>query len=654
MKMAVVGCEASGKTVFMCALADYYGRDAANNPLRLKLTPENAAANCFERFQFRQMRCLRQWPPATSPDHAVEMKWAFRHAGQPVCGVEMLEFGGETFRSAFGGDGINLPKDESVKELTKYLNETDFFVVLVSIKSLIANPTSISEDAVSRESEGLWVTRGIIDYIRKHRPNAGVVIGLTQADQYRRQLTEAGGPERFFVSRWPTVAAAAEGIPVVDVASVSQIDVFGNPEDGYNTRGILPVMRVFAKHCFGDENALENGAVPRVVAKRNFNRKILGVVGAIIAALGLAAASATIAFNSAKKQSLPDPEIFADSAFMTERTVTNTVEKVRVVEKIVQQPVTNTIERIVEVPVTNTIEMVIEKQIEIPVTNDVETIVEMMVEVPVTNTVEKIVESIVEMRVEVPVTNTVEKIVETVIEVPVTNTIEKIVETVVEKRVEVPVTNTIEKIIETFVEVPVTNTVEKIVEVPVTNTVEKVIENIVEVPVTNTVEKIVEKVVEKRVEVPVTNTVEKIVEKVVEKAVAKPMTDAAPKTIQRVVVTNTVKKTAAPTATPAATTATTAPAPVQNAATADTQVPPGYRIWTDYNGRKIIARWTGVAVDESGITIVTRYNRRLDAVLWKFSEEDQAYIKAEIKRHRDLDEVMIDGKWIRNPMLKNK
>jgi len=120
----------------------------------------------------------------------------------------------------------------------------------------------------------------------------------------------------------------------------------------------------------------------------------------------------------------------------------------------------------------------------------------------------------------------------------------------------------------------------------------------------------------------VTNVVEKVVEKPVAAAVA---------------------TTNAPTATPP-------PQPT----TVESQVPPGYRVWTDYNGRKIIAKWTGVAVDESGITIITRYNRRIDAVLWKFAQEDQAYIKDEIKKHAARGEVMSDGAWIRNPILKNQ
>jgi len=232
MKLAVVGCEASGKTVFMCALADYFGRDAANNPMRMKMTPENGAANSFERFQYRQMRCLRQWPPATPPDRTINIKWSFRYEGKKISDAELIEFGGETYRAAFRDREDNPVHDGATAELIQYLNDTDFFIVLVSIKALLADSDSATDADFDRETEALWVTRGILEFIREKRPDAGVVIGLTQADKYRTEIGDAGGPRQFFASHWSTVASAAETIPVVEVASVSKTDEYGNPAEG--------------------------------------------------------------------------------------------------------------------------------------------------------------------------------------------------------------------------------------------------------------------------------------------------------------------------------------------------------------------------------------------------------------------------------------
>lgn len=538
MKMAVVGCEASGKTVFMCALADYYGRAAADNPMRLKLTPENAAANSFERYQFRQMRCLRQWPPATPPNRTIEVKWTLRRGGEPVVGIDMLEFGGETFRAAFREDAKDAVKQEaSVRELTNYLASADFFVVLVSIKSLLADPAKTSETDYERETEALWVTRGILEFIRAKRPNAGVVIGLTQADKYRNELGEAGGAQQLFAERWPTIGAAAQGIPVVEVASVSKTDDSGNPAQDYKTHGILPVMQAFSKHCFGDENALESGAP---VIRKPTKAKVPSLHGLFFALCVLIAGATVVGIL--RNAQVAEPVVLPTA-------VTNTVEK------IVERQITNTVERIVEKPVavTNTVRTVVERQI--------------------TNTVEKIIEK------PIAVTNTVERIVERA----VTNTIEKIVEK----------------------PVAVTNMVEKIVEKPVA--------------VTNTIEKIVEKTV--------TNTVEKIVEK----SIAEAPNAATPLPVDPGSVTDAPLDVA----------------PVQELE--QTQ----FRDWTDHNGRKIFAKWVGVAGDQEGISLLTRTGRRIDAVIWKFDAKDQDYIRAEIKRRTARGEVLSDGVWLRNPLLRN-
>jgi len=458
MKMAVVGCEASGKTVFMCALADYFGRDSAGDARRLRLTPENAAANSFECFQFRQMRCLRQWPPATPPGRAVEIKWALRRNGDPVADIGLMEFGGETFRAAFRDTEHQVEHDKATTELLQYLGDADFFVVLVSLKSLLADPLATSPDAFDRETEAIWVTRGILDFVRKNRPNAGLVIGLTQADRYQEELAAAGGAQQLFAARWPTVAAAAARVPVVEVASVSKTDEAGNPAESYSTNGILPVMRIFAKRCLGDENALEDGRRARPPKKATASRVRNGVWTALSAlCLGLIAFLLVPGFRFPLAGCMRNPAAAAPAVI--ERIVTNNVE--------------------------------------------------------------------------------------------------------------------------TILKVPVTNTIEKVVLRPVTNTIEKVVERIV--------------------------------------------TNAVP-----------------------------AGGLLRSEAELQREVPPGYRIWTDYRGQRIIARWTGVAHDESGITIVTRYGRKIEGVLWKFSEKDQTYVRDELKRHNANGEVMDDGRWIRNPLLKSK
>ena len=249
MRLAVVGCEASGKTVFMAALADYYRPDNANG---LCLVPENSATNRFSRALVRQMRSLRQWPSATNPDKTVEMKWSLRSDGETIANIDMLEFGGETFRAVFRGEGGEKMRKQSEKTLLDYLSAADSVVVLVSIKELLRDPGSVSIEEFERDTEAMWVTRGLLDFVREKLPGAGVVIGLTQADRYRGELAAAGGAGKLFASRWPTIASVAHSIPVVEVASVSATDENGNPAEGYTTDGVLPVMRELARQNYGE------------------------------------------------------------------------------------------------------------------------------------------------------------------------------------------------------------------------------------------------------------------------------------------------------------------------------------------------------------------------------------------------------------------
>ena len=249
MRLAVVGCEASGKTVFMAALADYYRPDSANG---LCLVPENSATNRFSRALVRQMRSLRQWPSATNPDKTVEMEWSLRSDGETIANIDMLEFGGETFRAVFRGEGGEKMRKQSEKTLLDYLSAADSVVVLVSIKELLRDPGSVSIEEFERDTEAMWVTRGLLDFVREKLPGAGVVIGLTQADRYRGELAAAGGAGKLFASRWPTIASVAHSIPVVEVASVSATDENGNPAEGYSTEGVLPVMRELARQNYGE------------------------------------------------------------------------------------------------------------------------------------------------------------------------------------------------------------------------------------------------------------------------------------------------------------------------------------------------------------------------------------------------------------------
>jgi len=241
-KFAIVGCEASGKTVFMSALCDCF-RDT--------LVPENAAANRFARFASRQLRALRQWPPATPPEKAVELNFTLREDGRVLAELGLLEFGGETFRAAFRDDESEPAHKRAVKDLLAFLGDADFILVLVSLQELFRNPGDTPLADFERDTESIWVTRGLLEFIRDQAPTANVAIGLTQADRYAKELADLGGPARTLASRWPSIRAVAPDLPVLAIASVSGTDDEGRPREGFTTDGILPALREFATRQFG-------------------------------------------------------------------------------------------------------------------------------------------------------------------------------------------------------------------------------------------------------------------------------------------------------------------------------------------------------------------------------------------------------------------
>ena len=234
-RLAIVGCEASGKTVFMSALADLY-RDA--------LTPENPAANRFARLAARQLRARREWPPATNPERSAALDFALRANDRRLARFSLLEFGGETFRAAFRDDEGAPAHKSAVKRLLDYLADADFVAVLVSLKELLRDPGAVPMEDFERDTESLWVTRGLLEFVRAHLPRAGVVIGLTRADLYRAEIAAAGGAAALFARHWPSIRAVAPEVPVVPVALT---DADGRPAEGFSTEGALTIMHEYLR-----------------------------------------------------------------------------------------------------------------------------------------------------------------------------------------------------------------------------------------------------------------------------------------------------------------------------------------------------------------------------------------------------------------------
>lgn len=271
-RFAIVGCEASGKTVLTAALADFFrpgqpGRSCC-------MVAENVAAHRFAEYTYDQMRVRHAWPQATNPDKSTALSWTLRIDGSVVANLEMLDFGGEVFRAAFREGEPTESGDAAQGELLSYLSSSDFIVVTVSLDVLARDLDPAREDVPEadrvRDSEARWVTRGLLDFVRRRLPpETGLVVVLTQADRYAQELEALGGPDGLFAKAWPTVAALYPDVPVVAVSSVNAVAEDGSPAEGYTCEGVLPLMSVFADYCVGGVDALRQSIAKTFAALRD-------------------------------------------------------------------------------------------------------------------------------------------------------------------------------------------------------------------------------------------------------------------------------------------------------------------------------------------------------------------------------------------------
>jgi len=95
-KIAIVGCDASGKTVLISALSDYYQAGARTDQACI-MVPSDATTRKYTDNLHRIMRIDREWPAATN-DIAGDstLKWRLLRNGRTLADMEMMDFGGYT------------------------------------------------------------------------------------------------------------------------------------------------------------------------------------------------------------------------------------------------------------------------------------------------------------------------------------------------------------------------------------------------------------------------------------------------------------------------------------------------------------------------------------------------------------------------------
>lgn len=267
-KIAIVGCDASGKTVFVSALTDYY-KSGQRIGQSCALIPANTVTRQYTDKLHHTMRVLHQWPSATvtsSAEGLRKMKWTMMKDCAPLTEIEMLDYGGENFRYAFRDDGTT--RNAAVVEvLVNYIAEADYIVITVGMDNMIRKLTpevyrdmEDGDEEYDRDSEAQWITNGLLKLVKPKLGSnpPGVVVALTQADKHRDKLAEYGGAKALFAKCWADIDMMYPNLTVVAVASVDKLTAGGFPADDYRTDGVLSVMKEFSRYAFGDCDEVSN------------------------------------------------------------------------------------------------------------------------------------------------------------------------------------------------------------------------------------------------------------------------------------------------------------------------------------------------------------------------------------------------------------
>lgn len=260
-KIAIVGCDSSGKTVFVSALTDFFKAGQRIGQACALRAADSVTLNYTNQLHHR-MRIQGRWPERT-PDEvedARRLKWEMVTVNGPLTEIEMLDFAGENFRRAFNGQRDNAAYKAAVGQLVDYIAQADYIVITVGLRNMIRRlrPELYegilrSEAEYQRDEEAQWVTTELLKLVaNKMRTNPlSVVVALTQADQYRQELEDYGA-KGLFAKCWSDIAMFYPNLNVVSVASVDKVTAQGQPAKGYQTHGVLTVMKEFSRFAFGD------------------------------------------------------------------------------------------------------------------------------------------------------------------------------------------------------------------------------------------------------------------------------------------------------------------------------------------------------------------------------------------------------------------
>ena len=231
-KVAIIGLEASGKTVLMTVLAKKLSQTVHQGYF---LDPKGTATIKYIEGVWDTLQHW-DWPPSTPPGEMFNLKWSMRITpdfsgdGQSYeADVHLVDAAGQDMRQLFGyDDAEDVPS--YLRPLADYCMSADILLIALNIKDYVGESDS------ARRIENQATIKAALDMLQKS--NQHVAIIFTQMDQYQSYIDQAGGLENFCKEKLPYIYnsyVANSHNSLISVAAVNDTEIV-EKEDGMMVR----------------------------------------------------------------------------------------------------------------------------------------------------------------------------------------------------------------------------------------------------------------------------------------------------------------------------------------------------------------------------------------------------------------------------------
>jgi hypothetical protein len=178
-KVAVIGTEGSGKTVFIAALAHRLGEV---EPTWL-LDPVDMKTQAYVTQVWETLR-NGEWPSFTSQAAMHDLRWSLRRPDGPAAELQLVDASGHRLRELFTGDLREIP--ERLRPLAEYCQGADLVILLINLQDFLG------EAAGEQRTYNEMALKFALDFVGARQGEKHCCAVFTQVDQYGDLLEKHG------------------------------------------------------------------------------------------------------------------------------------------------------------------------------------------------------------------------------------------------------------------------------------------------------------------------------------------------------------------------------------------------------------------------------------------------------------------------------